>query len=180
VIGQLFGCLQYARADCEPLEGDRGAYNMNDQDTLSDESVDTPSDESIDADTLSDEGMQEAIPVEDIPILDSIADRLRKQPAIIRILMFGAGALVGVLILLTIALLVADVRLMKFLHVYLCVGCFSLLVIGLCVVYDLVSRTVSLRDYQLDDIRQHNEVYNAARPEAKATAGIESGTGDRA
>ena len=149
---------------------------MEDQDTLPDESIDIISDEDDESiDTLPDKGTRE-----DIPVLDSIADELRRRPAVIRILIFSAVAFVSIIILLTIALIVTDAKLMKLLHVYLCVGCFSFLVIGLCIIYSFISRIISLRDYQMDDIRQHKEVYNAARSESRATAGIESRIEDRA
>jgi hypothetical protein len=137
---------------------------MDDQDTLSDESMDTLSDENID-----DLPEEEDIP-EDIHAKDSIADRFRKQHAAVRILMFGAGVLVAVIILLTIAMILTDVGPAKFPYVYLSVGCFSLLVIGLCIVYDLANQVISLRGQQLDSIRQHSEVYNATRSETGADA----------
>ena len=94
---------------------------MEDQDTLPDESIDITSEEDDESiDTLPDKGSRE-----DVPVLDSIADELRRRPAVIRILIFSAVAFVSIIILLTIALILTDARLMKFLHVYLSVGCFS-------------------------------------------------------
>ncbi len=123
---------------------------MADQDILYNKRLQT-------GNTLSDGSI-----LEGVRVLDDLVYRPWKQHPITRILRYGIGGF-AVIIFVTIILIAKDAGGKTYFLTYLSVCCFSLVVIGLYIVYDLISRAMFIWQYQRENIRQHNEVYNAAR-----------------
>ena len=107
--------------------------------------------------TLSDGSIMEGVRV-----LDDLVYKPWKEHPITRILKYGIGGF-AVIIFVTIILIAKDAGLKTYLFTYLSICCFSVVVIGLYIVYDLISQAMFLWQYQRESIKQHNEVYNAAR-----------------
>lgn len=123
---------------------------MSDQDMLYNERIQTEN-------TLSDGSIMEGVRV-----LDDLVYRPWKDRPLTRILKYSIGGF-AVIIFVAIILIAKNAELKTYFFTYLSVGCFSLVVIGLYIVYDLISRAMFLWQYQRESVRQHNEVYNAAR-----------------
>lgn len=123
---------------------------MSDQDMLYNERIQTEN-------TLSDGSIMEGVRV-----LDDLVYKPWKDHPLTRILKYSIGGF-AVIIFVAIILIAKNAELKTYFFTYLSVGCFSLVVIGLYIVYDLISRAMFLWQYQRESVRQHNEVYNAAR-----------------
>jgi len=123
---------------------------MSDQYMLYNERIQT-------GNTLSDGSM-----LAGVRVLDALVYKQWKQHPITRILKYGIGGF-AVIIFVAIILIAKDAEPRTYFFTYLSVCCFSLVVIGLYIVYDLISQAMFLWQYQRESIRQHNEVYNAAR-----------------